>query len=76
MIKRLFPIYNPVSNLMYSAPGTTASTVTVARTVVMEEGKISTVDDQAVYRTTLGHQPHILEATGLKDSIAPKWRVF
>jgi hypothetical protein len=55
VIKRLFPIYNPVSNLIYSAPGTTASTVTVARTVVMEEGKISTVDEQAIYQAVLEH---------------------
>ncbi len=70
------PLYNPVSNLVYSAPGATASTVIVDGAVVMEEGKISTVDEQAIYQAVVERQPQILEATGLTASVAPKWPVI
>ncbi len=44
--------------------------------VVMEKGKISTVDEQAIYEAVLERQPQILEATGLTASVAPKWPVI
>ncbi|MFQ5850431.1 MAG: amidohydrolase family protein [Candidatus Binatia bacterium] len=70
------PLYNPVSNLVYSAPGTTASTVIVDGAVVMENGKIRTVDEEAIYTAVMERQPHILEETGLTASVAPKWPVI
>ncbi|MDP6559056.1 MAG: amidohydrolase family protein, partial [Candidatus Binatia bacterium] len=67
------PIYNPVSNFVYAAPGASAGTVIVDGTVVMEDGKILTLNEQAIYKAVLERQSHILESTGLKDKIAPKW---
>jgi 5-methylthioadenosine/S-adenosylhomocysteine deaminase len=69
------PLYNPVSNLVYSAPGTTARTVIVDGAAVMEDGKICTLDEGAIYESVLDRQPHILEATGLAGKIGPKWPV-
>ena len=42
----------------------------------MERGKISTVDEQAIYDAVLERQPQILETTGLTASVAPKWPVI
>jgi 5-methylthioadenosine/S-adenosylhomocysteine deaminase len=69
------PLYNPISNLIYAAPGNTARTVIVDGTVVMEEGHIHTVDEEALYEEILERQAHILEATGLAETIQPKWPV-
>ena len=44
------PLYSPISNLVYSAPGSTARTVIVDEAVVMEEGHIQTVYEEALYR--------------------------
>jgi 5-methylthioadenosine/S-adenosylhomocysteine deaminase len=67
------PIYNPISNFIYAAPGSTARTVIVNGAVVMEDGRLHTVDEEALYEEVLQRQAHILEATGLAETIRPKW---
>lgn len=42
------PLYNPVSNLVYSASGNTASSVIVAGEVVVDDGRLVRVDDDEV----------------------------
>ncbi|MBI4455194.1 MAG: amidohydrolase family protein [Acidobacteria bacterium] len=67
------PLYNPISNLIYAAPGNTARTVIVDGSVIMEEGRVQTVDEEALYKEVLERQEHILEVTGLAKSVLPKW---
>ncbi len=69
------PLYNPISNLVYSAPGNTARTVIVDGLVVMDEGRIQTLDEKALYEEVLKRQEHILKVTGLAEAIAPRWPV-
>jgi 5-methylthioadenosine/S-adenosylhomocysteine deaminase len=70
------PVYNPLSNFIYAAPGSTARTVIVNGAVVMEDGSLHTVDEEALYEEVLERQAHILEATGLTETIRPKWPVL
>jgi 5-methylthioadenosine/S-adenosylhomocysteine deaminase len=70
------PLYNPLSNFIYAAPGSTARTVIVNGAVVMEDGRLHTVDEEALYEEVLQRQAHILEATGLAEAIQPKWPVM
>lgn len=44
------PLYNPVSNLVYSASGNTADTVLIDGEVVVEGGRLTRVDDAEVVR--------------------------
>ncbi len=69
------PLYNPISNLVYSAPGNTARTVIVDGAVVMDESRIQTLDEEALYEEVLKRQEHILEVTGLADAIRPRWPI-
>lgn len=69
------PLYNPISNLVYSAPGNTARTLIVDGAVVMDEGRIQTLDEEALYEEVLKRQEHILKVTGLADTIRPKWPI-
>lgn len=69
------PLYNPISNLVYSAPGSSARTVIVDGAVVMKEGRIQTVDEEALYKEVRNRQEHILKITGLADSIQTSWPI-
>ena len=44
------PLYNPVSNLVYSASGRTADTVLVDGEIVVEGGRLTRIDDREVIR--------------------------
>ena len=44
------PLYNPVSNLVYSASGSTVATVLVEGEVVVEGGRLTRVDEEDVVR--------------------------
>ena len=44
------PLYNPVSNLVYSATGSTVKDVYVGGTQVVRDGHTTLVDEAALYR--------------------------
>ncbi|MDA2934625.1 amidohydrolase family protein [Acidobacteria bacterium AH-259-D05] len=69
------PLYNPISNLVYSSPGSSVRTVIVDGAVVMEGGCIQTVDEEALYKEVRKRQEHILKITGLGDSIQTSWPI-
>ena len=69
------PLYNPVSNLVYSAPGNTARTVVVDGVLIMAEGRIQTLDEAALYREVRDRQEHILRETGLAETIQTRWPI-
>ena len=70
------PLYNPISNLVYSAPGNTAGTVIVDGAIIMDEGRIQTVDEDALYREVRDRQDHILKETGLSETIQTHWPIY
>jgi len=70
------PLYNPISNLVYSAPGNTVRTVIVNGAIIMDEGRIQTIDEDALYREVRGRQEHILKETGLSETIQTHWPIF
>jgi cytosine/adenosine deaminase-related metal-dependent hydrolase len=50
MVSEWQPLYNPVSNLVYSATGNTVKHVFVAGEQVLRDGRLTRVDERAVMR--------------------------
>ena len=69
------PLYNPISNLVYSAPGNTARTVIVDGAIILDQGRLQTVDEEALYREVRDRQQHILKETGLSETIQTPWPI-
>ena len=44
------PLLDPVNNLVYAATGASVRTVLIDGRVVLDEGRITTMDEQEVYR--------------------------
>jgi 5-methylthioadenosine/S-adenosylhomocysteine deaminase len=70
------PLYNPVANLVYSATGKSVDTVVVAGRVVVEGGRVLTLDEAAIIGEARRRAPGILAKTGLADQVAPVWPVI
>ena len=43
------PLLNPVNNLVYAASGASVRTVLIDGRVVLDEGRLTTLDEQALY---------------------------
>ena len=69
------PLYNPVANLVYSATGKSVDTVIVGGRVLVESGRALTLDEDAIIEAARRRAPGILEKTGLRQRVAPKWPV-
>jgi cytosine/adenosine deaminase-related metal-dependent hydrolase len=67
------PLLNPVNNLVYAATGASVRTVLVDGRVVLDEGRLTTLDERALYERaeTLARQQ--IARAGL--SIGSKWPV-
>ena len=70
------PLYNPLSNLVYSATGSSVDTVLCDGKVLVEGGKVLTIDETKVYEEVRRLIPGILDKTNLAEKIKPKWPVF
>ncbi len=70
------PLYNPVSNLVYSATGKSAHTVIVGGRVVVEGGKLLTVDEDDLYDAIESRRGALLDRAGLRAAAAPRWPVI
>ncbi len=69
------PLYNPVANLVYSATGRSVDTVIVDGRVVLDAGRVVTLDEAAIIDEARRRAPGILERTGLAAAVAPRWPV-
>lgn len=70
------PLYNPVSNLVYSAHGGTVDTVIIGGRTVVEGGRVLTVNDLEIYGKVKELQPKILAKTGLAQKIQTTWPIY
>ncbi|HLE42723.1 MAG TPA: amidohydrolase family protein, partial [Methylomirabilota bacterium] len=43
------PLLNPLNNLVYAATGASVKTVVIDGRIVLDEGRVTTVDERAVY---------------------------
>ena len=70
------PLYNPVSNLVYSATGGSVDTVICDGKVLMEGRQLQTMDEEKIYDEIARLMPGILKKTNLEEKIRPKWPVI
>jgi cytosine/adenosine deaminase-related metal-dependent hydrolase len=70
------PLYNPVANLVYSATGKSVDTVIVDGRVLVEGGRVLTLDAAAILEDARRRAPRLLEKTALADRVAPTWPVI
>ena len=69
------PLYNPVSNLVYSATGGSVDTVICNGKILVQGGKTRTLDEERIYKEVRRLMPGILSKTKLEERIKPKWPV-
>lgn len=69
------PLYNPVANLVYSATGRSVDTVIADGRVLVEGGRVLTLDEPAILEAARQRAPGILARTGLAAAVAPRWPV-
>ncbi len=70
------PLYNPVSNLVYSATGGSVDTVICDGKILMEGRQLQTVDEEKIYDEIARLMPGILKKTKLEEKVKPKWPVI
>lgn len=69
------PLYNPVSNLVYSATGNSVSEVYVAGECVVSEGRLTQVDEADVLRRVRSTAARIAERIGADRLVSLRWPV-
>jgi 5-methylthioadenosine/S-adenosylhomocysteine deaminase len=67
------PLHNPVANLVFAADGHSADTVLIDGRVVMERGRLTTVDVDATFAELERAGRRVLDATGWRTPM--KWPV-
>lgn len=70
------PLYNPVSNLVYSAPGNTAKHVFIGGNQVLRDGKLTQVDEGAVMREVAKAGARITGRLDMKKVMKLQWPVL
>jgi 5-methylthioadenosine/S-adenosylhomocysteine deaminase len=70
------PLYNPVANLVYSATGKSVDTVVVDGQILVEGGRVLTLDEAAILAEARERAPGILARTALSTLAAPRWPVL
>ena len=68
------PLLNPVQNLVYAATGASVRTVMVDGSVVVDNGRVTTIDEREVYARVERLAPTYLARAGLP--IVSKWPVM
>ncbi len=69
------PLYNPVSNLVYSATGNSVRDVFVAGQQVVREGRMVRVDEAALYREVRSAAARIAQRLDMKKMLKLRWPV-
>jgi 5-methylthioadenosine/S-adenosylhomocysteine deaminase len=68
------PLLNPVNNLVYAATGASVRTVLIDGRVVLDEGRLTTLDERVVYERAEALARQQIARAGL--SIQSKWPVI
>jgi cytosine/adenosine deaminase-related metal-dependent hydrolase len=69
------PLYNPVSNLVYSATGNTVKHVFVAGDQVVRDGRTTMIDQDAVMREVTKTAKRIAGRLDMKKIVKLRWPV-
>lgn len=69
------PLYNPVSNLVYSATGSSVATVMVAGETVVSDGRLTKIDEAAIYDEVPNAMARIGEKLDLAKMVTLRWPV-
>ncbi|MFQ5763191.1 MAG: amidohydrolase family protein, partial [Candidatus Bathyarchaeia archaeon] len=69
------PVVNPVSNLVYSANGSSADTVIVDGRILMEGRKVKTLDEERILKEIQEASSKIVERAGLTDAVRSRWPI-
>lgn len=70
------PIYNPLSNMVYSATGSSVDTVIVGGRILVQSGKALAFDEEEVIAKASQRTAQILEKTNLWPRVKPAWPVI
>ena len=70
------PLYNPISNLVYSATGASVDTVLCDGRILMEGRELKTLNEEEIYAQVDRLMPGILEKTKLAEKVKPRWPVM
>jgi cytosine/adenosine deaminase-related metal-dependent hydrolase len=68
------PLLNPVNNLVYAASGASVRTVLIDGRIVLDEGRLATLDERAVYERVEVLAREQIARAGLP--IESKWPVI
>ena len=68
------PLLNPLNNLVYAATGASVTTVLIDGRIVLDEGRLTTVDEEAVYERVERLARRQIARAGLR--IESKWPVM
>ncbi|MHB1610364.1 MAG: amidohydrolase family protein [Sulfobacillus sp.] len=69
------PLYNPVANLVYSATGSSVDMVLVNGRIVVDQGRVLTLNADDIYDNVERVMPKILEQTGLAGLAKSRWPI-
>jgi 5-methylthioadenosine/S-adenosylhomocysteine deaminase len=75
MVSEWQPLYNPVSNLVYSATGNTVKHVFVAGEQVLRDGRLTRVDERAVMREVAKAGSRITSKLDMGKVMKLRWPV-
>lgn len=67
------PIYNPIANLVYCAHGGCADTVIVDGKVLMEGGRVLTLNETDLYEEARDRAASLVRRAGLEEAAATIW---
>ncbi|GAA4550309.1 amidohydrolase family protein [Pseudonocardia xishanensis] len=67
------PLFNPVSNLVYSATGSSVSTVLVGGRVVVEGGRLQLVDEAELQADLMHAIPDFAKRVGAESLTTDRW---
>ncbi len=71
----LAPVVNPAAALVYAGCGPLADTVICDGRLLMERGRVLTLDEGTIVREAQRAAARLARAAGLEAAIAPKWPV-
>lgn len=69
----LHPCINPVSNIVYAATGRDVHVVVVDGQLTVENGKIRTMDEEAIMKMADEALCGLLQRTGFHDQVRSPW---
>jgi cytosine/adenosine deaminase-related metal-dependent hydrolase len=71
----LQPYYSPVSAVVYSVTGRDVEMVVVDGNVVVEEGKLVTMDEEGVWREAERRGHEVVKRAGLTEKVKGRWPI-